>query len=254
MAKKVGKCINIECDNYKQLVEVEPGEEFVCPKCHQSLEEGASTPQTTRKPLVKWLIVGLLAVAAIGAVVVVVLGTGSKKPEPVDEATEQMEPKDQAAETVAQKPDEDTDTMVAAPSDKIEYTREDSILFGLGKYAKGDVPVETATSGTPTKDGNVQGTSTNAKGGNVQATKPSPKKVANGKGTVNLGYGTYHGDLKNGKPHGYGKITYKKNTRIVPSKDFVVNPGDTFEGEFRDGRISGIGYWSHNGNQTAVKP
>ena len=79
-------------------------------------------------------------------------------------------------------------------------------------------------------------------------------KVINGRGTVDLGYGTYTGDLKNGKPHGYGVITYKTSHKIVSSKDFVANPGDTFEGEFRDGRISGLGYWKHDGNETAVKP
>ena len=83
-----------------------------------------------------------------------------------------------------------------------------------------------------------------------------PKPVTNPTyGTVNLGYGTYTGDLKNGKPHGHGIITYTKSTKIVNSKDFIANPGDTYEGDFRDGRISGgIGYWSHDGNQTAVKP
>ena len=79
-------------------------------------------------------------------------------------------------------------------------------------------------------------------------------KVIDGRGTVDLGYGTYTGDLKNGKPHGYGVITYKTSHKIVSSKDFVANPGDTFEGEFRDGRISGLGYWKHDGNETAVKP
>ena len=83
---------------------------------------------------------------------------------------------------------------------------------------------------------------------------PKPTTPQNGRGTVDLGYGTYTGDLKNGKPHGYGTITYKKEQKIVPSKDFVAQPGDTFEGEFRDGRISGLGYWNHNGNKTAVKP
>ena len=83
-----------------------------------------------------------------------------------------------------------------------------------------------------------------------------PKPVTNPTyGTVNLGYGTYTGDLKNGKPHGHGTITYTKSTKIVNSKDFIASPGDTYEGDFRDGRISGgIGYWSHDGNQTAVKP
>lgn len=88
--------------------------------------------------------------------------------------------------------------------------------------------------------------------------KEEPKKVdsapLNGRGTVNLGYGKYTGDLKNGKPHGWGTITYTKSTKIVNSKDFVANPGDTFEGEFRDGKISGQGYWKHDGNQTVVKP
>lgn len=84
--------------------------------------------------------------------------------------------------------------------------------------------------------------------------KEQATEVVNGRGTVDLGYGTYTGDLKNGKPHGYGVITYKTSHKIVSSKDFVANPGDTFEGEFRDGRISGLGYWKHDGNETAVKP
>lgn len=84
--------------------------------------------------------------------------------------------------------------------------------------------------------------------------KVNPVPPVNGRGTVNLGYGKYTGDLKNGKPHGWGTVTYTKSTKIVNSKDFVANPGDTFEGEFRDGKISGQGYWTHDGNQTVVKP
>lgn len=92
-----------------------------------------------------------------------------------------------------------------------------------------------------------------------QSVKPvsrhqSAPQVQNGRGRVNLGYGIYEGDLKNGKPHGYGTITYTRQHQIVSSKDFVANPGDRFEGDFRDGRISGIGYWYHGGEQTAIKP
>lgn len=75
-----------------------------------------------------------------------------------------------------------------------------------------------------------------------------------GRGAVDLGYAFYSGDLKNGKPHGHGILTYKKSQKIVPSEDFVAKPGDTFDGEFRDGKISGLGYWNHDGNQTVVKP
>lgn len=75
-----------------------------------------------------------------------------------------------------------------------------------------------------------------------------------GPGPINLGYGIYKGDLKNGKPHGHGIITYTKQHRIVSSKDFVANPGDRFEGDFRDGQIVSIGYWYHDGQQTGIKP
>lgn len=82
-----------------------------------------------------------------------------------------------------------------------------------------------------------------------------PKVVKDGVGRVNLGYGSYYGELKNGVPHGHGTITYTRSTRIVNSKDFQAQSGDKFEGEFRNGKISGgMGYWYHNGDITAVKP
>ena len=87
-----------------------------------------------------------------------------------------------------------------------------------------------------------------------QLTSDPDSETLNGKGTIDLGYGIYTGELKNGKPHGYGKITYKTKSKIISSKDFIANPGDTFEGDFRDGKISGLGYWDHDGNKTAVKP
>lgn len=82
-----------------------------------------------------------------------------------------------------------------------------------------------------------------------------PKVVKDGVGRVNLGYGSYYGELKNGVPHGHGTITYTRSTRIVNSKDFQAQRGDKFEGEFRNGKISGgMGYWYHNGDITAVRP
>lgn len=85
---------------------------------------------------------------------------------------------------------------------------------------------------------------------NKSTTPPPPRK-----GGINLGYGVYYGESKNGKPHGYGKIVFKSTHRIISSKDYVANPGDTYEGEFRNGVPSGgMGYWKHDGDITAVKP
>ena len=87
----------------------------------------------------------------------------------------------------------------------------------------------------------------------VKVTVNKPKTT--GDGSINLGYGVYYGESKNGKPHGYGKIVFKRTHRIISSKDYVANPGDTYEGEFRNGVPSGgMGYWKHDGDITAVKP
>lgn len=87
----------------------------------------------------------------------------------------------------------------------------------------------------------------------VTVNKPTTPPIENG--GINLGYGVYYGEKKNGKPHGYGKIIFKRTHRIISSKDYVANPGDTYEGEFRNGVPSGgMGYWKHDGDITAVKP
>lgn len=201
MAKKVGTCVNIDCDNYKQDVEVEPGGEFECPLCHQPLREKATGPAPDPDPRMRiLLIVAAVLVLGGGGYGLYSYLNGDKEPETVVE-----QPKPVAPETPK-------DTATVAPEEPKVATPE------------------------------------------PKRVDPKPTTPQNGRGTVDLGYGTYTGDLKNGKPHGYGTITYKKEQKIVPSKDFVAQPGDTFEGEFRDGRISGLGYWNHNGNKTAVKP
>ena len=69
MAKKIGICRNIDCDNYKKTIEVEPGGEFECPLCHQPLQEA----EGGRKKKVKgedggdkkpWMIIGGIVVVA----------------------------------------------------------------------------------------------------------------------------------------------------------------------------------------------
>lgn len=206
MAKKTGSCMNLDCDNYKKEVEVEPGGEFECPLCHQPLREGKgrSNGKTSNSGKTKVMaIVGGLVVVAAAAVGISMYMGGDK----------------------------DTITPPTVP-DKPVLT-VDSVKVDTPAIAVSPKPEEVIK----------------------EEKKPEQTpQVQNGKGTVNLKYGTYTGDLKNGKPHGYGKITYKASHQIVSSKDFVANPGDTFEGEFRDGKISGLGYWKHDGDETAVKP
>lgn len=92
------------------------------------------------------------------------------------------------------------------------------------------------------------------KGTTTGGGSPTPPKPVYTKGTVDLGYGVYKGDLKNGKPHGHGILTYREEHKIVPSKEYIAEPGDSYEGEFRDGKIAGgIGYWRHKGETRMIQ-
>ena len=216
MEKKVGVCTYIDCKNYNQKIEVEPGSDFECPECHHPLQEPfdkKSSKGTGKNPkLIILIIVVVLIIAAVVAFFMTRKGANTN-PSPEPQVTEQQ-----------------TEQSVA--TEAVDSTQNESAS---------QVPEAAQTVEQPQQ------------AVNKPAAEASTSKVS-GRGTVDLGYGTYAGDLKNGVPHGYGVITYRKSHQIVSSKDYMANPGDTFEGDFRDGKISGLGYWNHDGNKTAVKP
>lgn len=219
MAKKKGICRNEECEMCDPSLIQEADEfNFVCEKCGQELFpiEGEIGPGGGGWK--KWAIIGAAVVVLGGGGAFFALSGGDEAPKKVAKATMPKPP--------VQKPD----------------------------TVKPVKPEPTA----PAQEGEKEASGQETKPATSQPTTPTsiaPKPVKNGSGSVNLGYGKYVGDLKDGKPHGHGTITYTKSHQIVSSKDFVANPGDKFEGEFRDGRISGgIGYWYHDGDITAIKP
>lgn len=220
-----------------------------CPHCHQQTLEEVEAGGSKKKMI---MIISAVVVAVIAVVICILLfGNGPKKK--------------RTKVNMASKPQTEAVTKDGKESaDDVENseTADDIELSGAGTPAIEKPGLDAATDGKPVPGKPVEGTETSAaKEPAKEKTKTAEKSgttktttAKNGHGTVNLGYGTYTGDLKNGKPHGHGVITYTKQHKIVSSKDFVANPGDTFEGDFREGRISSIGYWTHDGNQTAVKP
>ena len=272
MAKKTGICINLDCDNYKKEVEIEPGGEFECPLCHQPLKEGkkggnAPDPGKTRV----MMIVGGLAVAAVAAVGIY-YGINQKGTDSADTSQkdtvitvdDNMEVEDvnvtsmtfmETAKDMQLKPDETRQLNIdCRPGNANEAVTWTSVNEAVATVSASGL-VKAVSAGRVTITAVTDRSKAKAE---IEVTVSDKGKDSNslksGKGTIDLGYGSYTGELKNGKPHGYGTITYKTSTKIVPSKDFIANPGDTFEGDFRDGKISGLGYWTHDGNQTAVKP
>ena len=72
-------------------------------------------------------------------------------------------------------------------------------------------------------------------------------------GNLNLGYATYKGDVKNGKPHGNGTMTFKKRQMIPGTFDVQAYPGEQVIGVWRDGNINLGTLYQTNGNQVVIK-
>ena len=88
--------------------------------------------------------------------------------------------------------------------------------------------------------------------------EPEVKKGDNDKDNVvnnhlNLGFATYKGDVKNGKPHGNGTMTFKKRQMIPGTYDVQAYPGEQVIGVWRDGNINLGTLYQTNGNQVVVK-
>lgn len=93
------------------------------------------------------------------------------------------------------------------------------------------------------------------------AVKDTPKKVApkpahmpgeRYKGTLDLGYGKYAGDIVDGKPDGAGVLTYTKQQKVVSTKDVVAEPGERIEGVFENGKASFVTLYRKDGNTVKV--
>ena len=282
-----GRCINIDCAHYDEEIEVEVGGEMVCPHCGQPLE-----PITGPDPGLPPDGLGLWKKIAIGVGIAAVLGGGGygcyallggsdkapatkvsliKKLPTVPTTTKGGDGiTNHGGESTT--PPAAAATLNVSPSSatvKVGSTTRLKPKMSDGSVASDVVwNTDNAVVASVSADGVVTGhkkgaTQITAKMGEQTVVVKVTVSEDKGKvvpptsptGGINLGYGIYRGESRNGQPHGHGTITYTRSHRIVASKDFVANPGDKFEGEFRDGMVSGgMGYWYHNGDITAVKP
>lgn len=88
------------------------------------------------------------------------------------------------------------------------------------------------------------------KGKDEGTTKPVQKPVSN---KIDLGFATYEGDLKNGKPEGNGTMTFKTRHVIPGSKgDIVAEPGEYAVGTWRNGEVNLVTLHQNNGNKPII--
>lgn len=231
MAKKQGICRNIDCDNYKQIVEVEAGEEFECPLCHQHLEEVGGrggkkkndTGNTTRKKLIIIIVSVLVLAGLIGGLVYAFTrgddseeGKTPENPEKVVLSLNHYEKELSVGETdtlVAKITPQGTEATLLWKASKTGILEvKDGIVKAI-KTGEGKVRLQ-AIIGADTLQAICKYTV-------KEDSQPEPPV-----GPISLGWGTYDGPRSGRTPHGFGgSITVKSRHTI----DLKKATGETVE-------------------------
>ena len=72
-------------------------------------------------------------------------------------------------------------------------------------------------------------------------------------GKIDLGFATYEGDTKNGKPEGNGTMTFKTRHIIPGAKgDVEAQPGEYVTGTWRNGEVNVVTLYQKNGNKPVI--
>lgn len=248
--QKYGKCMKEGCENYRQALPVVG--EMICPKCKQKLIECPPPP-----PPPSWWKYVAYGCCALAVCVGGYYGLSSwlNSPDTPKTVVEKdngavnapgqlpqtaKEPKGKQQEEPKAQTGDDGEKLVDQMLKKKEAAEAEAAAKAKAEAeakAKAEAEAKKGKQQTPTS------TTTTTE------TPPPPP------GSINLGYATYTGQTKNGKPHGKGKLVYKKTRKIVASQSYTAEPGDTYEGQFRDGKVSGSpGVWTHGGVQTKIYP
>lgn len=134
-----------------------------------------------------------------------------------------------------------------------------SVILGAGLFylfSRTDAPtprpttepnatqVDTLVKETDVKKEDIKTPSTKADSTNTD--KKNIQIVSSKTGTYDLGYGIWEGELKAGKPHGEGRITYKQSYSIGDEAHTTVQSGDVVEGQFENGHWINFPRWRSN--------
>lgn len=230
--KKIRKGI---CRNYGEcekavpgeIIEVEDGQPFECPDCHEPLTEvgddgkplktgsrqvggGKTGGNNGPKPIV-YVIVA--AVVVIIALIAWFLLSRSNS----------------------------TDEKEITPVEIVDQPAVDSIVAEEPAEKEIAQPEETAKE--PATNVNNNG-NTGKNGGEANTSTGNHK----------LGYGTWKGSMKNGKPHGSGTMTYSSEKVIDPrdSKGRVAQPGEYIIGEWDNGNLVQGRWFKNDGSKEVI--
>lgn len=205
---KYGMCLNDECQKCKtkEIIQIPMRRDFVCPDCGKELRE--CPPPKKKSNLIIIAVVIILFILA--CIICGIMYSGSEDEKTINHDTIPA------------------DTTIAVPvvSDSLE-TRSDTLVStteSSDKQISGSKVIETTvTSKVTTIRSNT--------------TSRSKSTGNSGRSTLNLSYGKYVGEVKNGYPHGMGRLTYTKTRQINrhDQKARQASVGDYVIGEFVNG-------------------
>lgn len=173
---------------------------------HLETGQGGGGGGSTTDPVVntKWYEKKFLKYAACAAIIVAIVCMWPKKHE--------QEPKPKPHDTITNK----VDSVKANPTKTVQPAQRQ--------------PAQQQ----PAQQQPVQQQSTQ------QQPEPQKVDVVVKKGRVELGYATWNGEIRNGKPHGYGTMSYHEQREV---QGRAIEAGQRIEGEYLDGNfVSGTIY------------
>ncbi|MDE6647913.1 MAG: hypothetical protein K2K03_08850 [Prevotella sp.] len=209
--ERKGICKNVGACSKANKVQIitDDDAEFVCPECGEELQEYKEPESEKKKSKLPIIIGGVVVAAAI--IVGCIFAFSDSSTEPTENVTNSLTT-DSAK--IASTPPPTPDTIVVRDT----LVVKDTVV---------QKPV--------------------VKTNNQKASQP--KASISSSGTLHLGYGTYTGATKSGKPHGQGRLTYSTSYQISlkDAKKRVADAGDYVIGEFYDGQlVQGVWYGADN--------
>lgn len=186
-----------------------------------------------------WVIIGVVVVAAAVCIPLFILDTSDEETAGQIEAVE---------ESVSTSTTDETPTT--------ESTSTDQATTDAADAAATDTP--DAVSASPSSSqSTAPSASQSAYPGKTPADhskvdNPTPAKPQVTNGTVSVRNGVYSGQMRNGKPHGKGKITFRSEGPADPSVSVMAYPGYYMTGYWNDGQLETGYLYDESGNKIST--
>ena len=227
---RYGRCLNENCEICKdnEILEIPQRKDFICPKCGKPLKECSAPKPKSKLPI--YIAAGVLVV---GAIVGGIIYLGNN-----DQEVKSVEPEKENTNVVASTVTNDSLNLANTQIEEVVQNNKDAESPSVANREKKENILETTKKDAEPekKASTISSTPTNTSGGH------------------SLGYATWTGKMKNGKPHGTGTMTYTTSPIIEErdSKHRMASSGEYVIGEWDNGHLVQGRWYKSDGNKEQI--